>query len=343
MPGRSRRAMRGLILAPSTATVERDTARSLRSHCGWSAQLSWRSPPRFSRWRRCLPLEASTGLVPASAANDASLVLRLGSPLDTAVERRRPVRRRAPRADRAPARPSRRLGESRHGESSQALAHVVGGGDEERAQLVEGGGARLHGAATLEQEQTQILAPTTAARRRSRSAVSARNVRLLIVPRGTPTQAAISRCVSPPKFPLPLGAEQDARALGRVGGRGGRGMGRHRELAGEGRPGTRGAASGPGRTSRSSERNGATGTASLALASRVRLDRAAPAQPDGAEWRYGLLWQGPVSVATNVGGASETSCAVIFPVQWKSAKSPVPPAVTNSPVAAPVERSAWPL
>jgi hypothetical protein len=41
-------------------------------------QLSWRSPPRLSRWRRCLPLEASTGLVPASAAKDASLVIRLG-------------------------------------------------------------------------------------------------------------------------------------------------------------------------------------------------------------------------------------------------------------------------
>ena len=49
----------------------------------WSAQLSWRSPPRLSRWRRCLPLEASTGLVPASAAKDASLAIRPGSPLET--------------------------------------------------------------------------------------------------------------------------------------------------------------------------------------------------------------------------------------------------------------------
>src|SRR5215211_5187723 len=49
----------------------------------WSAQLSWRSPPRLSRWRRCLPLEASTGLVPASAAKDASLLIRPGSPLET--------------------------------------------------------------------------------------------------------------------------------------------------------------------------------------------------------------------------------------------------------------------
>src|SRR5688572_2855432 len=59
--------------------------------------------------------------------------------------------------------PSRGSGESLPGEPSQALADVIGGGDEERAQLVEGGGARLHGAATLEQEQTQILAPTTPA------------------------------------------------------------------------------------------------------------------------------------------------------------------------------------
>ena len=58
---------------------------------------------------------------------------------------------------------SRRVGESLAGERSQALADVIGGGDEDRAQLVEGGSARLHGAATLEQEQTQILAPTTPA------------------------------------------------------------------------------------------------------------------------------------------------------------------------------------
>ena len=40
---------------------------------------------------------------------------------------------------------------------------MIGGGDEDRAQLVAGGGACLHGAATLEQEQAQILAPTTPA------------------------------------------------------------------------------------------------------------------------------------------------------------------------------------
>jgi hypothetical protein len=59
--------------------------------------------------------------------------------------------------------PSSRLGESLPGQPSQALAHLIGGADEDRAQLVECGGARLHGAATLEQEQAQILAPTTPA------------------------------------------------------------------------------------------------------------------------------------------------------------------------------------
>src|SRR5215475_832476 len=49
----------------------------------WSAQLSCRSPPRLRRWRRCLPLEASTGLVPASAAKEASLRIRPRSPLET--------------------------------------------------------------------------------------------------------------------------------------------------------------------------------------------------------------------------------------------------------------------
>jgi hypothetical protein len=33
--------------------------------------------------RRCFPLEASTGLVPARAAKDASLAIRFGSPLET--------------------------------------------------------------------------------------------------------------------------------------------------------------------------------------------------------------------------------------------------------------------
>ncbi len=45
--------------------------------------MSWRSPPRLRRWRRWRPLEASTGLVPASAAKAASLRMRAGSPLET--------------------------------------------------------------------------------------------------------------------------------------------------------------------------------------------------------------------------------------------------------------------
>jgi hypothetical protein len=64
---------------------------------------------------------------------------------------------------RARAEPGRRLGEPVPRERSQAGAQMVGSGDQERAQLVEGGGARLHGAAAFEQEQAQVLAPTTTA------------------------------------------------------------------------------------------------------------------------------------------------------------------------------------
>src|SRR6266516_3555716 len=47
------------------------------------AQFICLSPPRLSRCRCCFPLEASTGLVPARAAKDASLAIRFGSPLET--------------------------------------------------------------------------------------------------------------------------------------------------------------------------------------------------------------------------------------------------------------------
>src|SRR5215470_12980255 len=43
-----------------------------------SAELACRSPPRLSRWRSCLPEEASTGLAPHSAAKLASLRTRPG-------------------------------------------------------------------------------------------------------------------------------------------------------------------------------------------------------------------------------------------------------------------------
>jgi hypothetical protein len=55
--------------------------------------------------------------------------------------------------------PSRRPGKSLPRKCVKTLAHVLGGGDEDSAQLVEGGGARLHGAAAFEQEQAQVLAP----------------------------------------------------------------------------------------------------------------------------------------------------------------------------------------
>jgi len=59
--------------------------------------------------------------------------------------------------------PSRCAREELPGERAETLAHVIGSGDKGRAQLVEGGVARLHRAAALEQEQAQVLAPTTTA------------------------------------------------------------------------------------------------------------------------------------------------------------------------------------
>ena len=42
------------------------------------AALACRSPPRLRRWRWVLPEDASTGLMPQRAANDASLRSRSG-------------------------------------------------------------------------------------------------------------------------------------------------------------------------------------------------------------------------------------------------------------------------
>ena len=47
------------------------------------ARLRARSPPRLSRWRTVLPLLAGSGLVPARAANAASLRQRPGWENDT--------------------------------------------------------------------------------------------------------------------------------------------------------------------------------------------------------------------------------------------------------------------
>jgi hypothetical protein len=43
-----------------------------------SALLPWRSPPRLRRWRIVLPLDASIGEAPQSAASAASLRRRVG-------------------------------------------------------------------------------------------------------------------------------------------------------------------------------------------------------------------------------------------------------------------------
>jgi hypothetical protein len=135
--------------------------------CG--AQLSCRSPLRLSRCRRCCPLEASIGLVPASAATEASLTIRTGSPLETSncaaqmgptpgsvskwgacsagarrgCARPRPAPARVVRRDGQAAqatgpdvwgrsKPPCRLGESQCPRAPQALAHALGSRDEQR-------------------------------------------------------------------------------------------------------------------------------------------------------------------------------------------------------------------
>src|SRR4051812_4161132 len=62
---------------PCRPRVRGSWARRMRT-MRHSAALACRSPPRLSRWRRCLPEEASTGLTPHSAANPASLSSRRG-------------------------------------------------------------------------------------------------------------------------------------------------------------------------------------------------------------------------------------------------------------------------
>jgi hypothetical protein len=141
--------------------------------------------------------------VPASAAKDASLVIRLGSPLETSscaaeigptphsasragatsVRISSSLRststtswlsRSAPAAepvqDRGAdvgtwAEPRRRPREPLAAELAKALTQRLGSGNDERAQLVEGGRARLDGASTLEQEQAQLFTPSAAARK----------------------------------------------------------------------------------------------------------------------------------------------------------------------------------
>jgi hypothetical protein len=45
----------------------------------WIALLTWRSPPRLSRWRTVLPDEAGRGAVPLQRAKAASCLKRAGS------------------------------------------------------------------------------------------------------------------------------------------------------------------------------------------------------------------------------------------------------------------------
>jgi hypothetical protein len=101
------------------------------------------------------PVQPVTSLLAAQGIDRARAGERARLPRSSAIWGRRS--RRAGRAggdaaQSAWTRPQPRsgLGEFLPGEPSQAPTHVIGRGDEDRAQLVEGGGARLHGAATLE-------------------------------------------------------------------------------------------------------------------------------------------------------------------------------------------------
>src|SRR6266508_1208271 len=149
-----------------------------------SAQLSWRSPPRLRRWRCCFPLEASIGLVPARAAKDASLAIRFGSPLETSscAPQTGPTPGSLSRSGASSATASAkhavagtgagplasgRAGESLAGEAAKARAHVIRRGHDQRAQLVEGGGARADRTPTFEQKNAQVVALLAATARKA--------------------------------------------------------------------------------------------------------------------------------------------------------------------------------
>ncbi len=51
----------------------------------WMALLSWRLPPRLSRWRTTRPLLASMGAVPLAIAKRALVVNRAGSPVSARI------------------------------------------------------------------------------------------------------------------------------------------------------------------------------------------------------------------------------------------------------------------
>jgi hypothetical protein len=167
----------------------------------WSAQLSWRSPPRLSRWRRCFaargvdracacergerclashPAGVAAGDEQLCATDRPQTALLEQSGRDFGDERSEgalsfcelpresldapaePPQNAVPDLGVGP-QPSRRAGESLPGERSQTRTRVIGRSHHQSAQLIEGGVARLHRATTLEQEQAQVLAPTTAA------------------------------------------------------------------------------------------------------------------------------------------------------------------------------------
>src|SRR5712691_729572 len=155
-----------------------------------SAQLSWRSPPRLRRWRRIGPLEASTGLVPASAAKEASLFMRVGSPLETTswaaqtgpaphsssssgasveticfswLSRSAQDRGEDLLTVRAGTQTQAATRERRAAQASQPLAQLGWAGDKDGVQLVERRGLGAQRAAPFEQEQAQVVSRLAAA------------------------------------------------------------------------------------------------------------------------------------------------------------------------------------
>src|ERR687893_853405 len=64
----------------------------IRTTTRWRAALACRCPPRFSRWRLVLPLEAGIGQAPQSLARAASEWIRSGlSPTRTSISAAVPV------------------------------------------------------------------------------------------------------------------------------------------------------------------------------------------------------------------------------------------------------------
>src|SRR6266508_2609032 len=112
-----------------------------------SARLSWRSPPRFSRWRTTRPLDASTGATPASIANAASERSRPGcdqlASIRAAVARSARTVARCSTGSAADAPSAAHPGLLQRGPGAQPGPQRLGGGDQQRLELPAGVGGDL--------------------------------------------------------------------------------------------------------------------------------------------------------------------------------------------------------